>query len=325
MTEYDNLVVYMADSVRRDFFPEFDKGVTVDAVAQGPNTPTSFPAILSGELPNRHGVNWFEHQVQVPTVLDLDQKGFDVGLFDHPDDPIFSVFRNPPRKDFDEIESEPFVWVEREVVTHIPYNEKWSDYGLDETSQDKERVYPGHRGRDYIDLMRLKASMGEHGWSVDRAVANAGNIIQNRDELTEWQESTFRDDFDYIEDYRDSIRRSKERFHKIVSHFEEKGMADNTLFVYCADHGDAFPEDDNNAIIHNASVPEVINVKVHFHNEDVEIPSDLLNRNGEMRLCDIVRVWKSDWDSFSSDLELREDSGFDEEEVKSRLEDLGYD
>lgn len=324
MTEHDSIVIYMADSVRRDFFPEFDDGVTVDAVAQGPNTPRSYPAILSGMGPDKHGVGWFGEQCQMPTVLDLDQNGYDTALFDHPDDAVFGLFGNPPRKDYDEMEP-PFVWTKRETVTHIPYNETWEDYPLDATGQKGERVYPDHRGRDYIDMIRAAGAVQMGELDEDEIEEKGADYFQNRDELTPWQKQKIREGFDYKEDYRKAIARSKQQFLDIVEYLKENDMLEDTLCVYCSDHGDAWPDDNAPGLIHNVVCPEVINVKVHFHNADRSDVEPFLNRNGEMMLKDIVRVWCDGWDEVRHDLDVREADETDEEAVKNRLEDLGYD
>lgn len=88
-----NLVILMADALRADYWPDLE-GTTVKTIAQGTNTPTNFTAILSGVGPQVHGVKFFtmaregyregnpqRQRCKVPTVLDLNQNGYDTSYF----------------------------------------------------------------------------------------------------------------------------------------------------------------------------------------------------------------------------------------------------
>jgi len=132
-----NLVILMADALRADYWPDLE-GTTVETIAQGTNTPTNFTAILSGVGPEKHGVKFFtmaregyregnpqKQRCKVPTILDLNQNGYDTSYFDHPDDPCYLIFNHPPRKKLEDLK-EPFVYVERETATHV-ISEKTGD------------------------------------------------------------------------------------------------------------------------------------------------------------------------------------------------------
>jgi len=257
-----NLVILMADALRADFFPGFP-GTTVKTIADV-NTPKSFTGILSGS--KNHGVEFFtmaregyrkgnpqKQRSQVPTVFDL--SGYDTSYFDHPDDPFYLIVNNPPRKKLEEI-GEPFVYVERETATHVPYGYNWRLHDAEIAEEKDGRKYPDIRGRDYIDEMR------EH----------AG------------EERPF-----FVEDYEKGVELVEDRVEEIATTLKERGSYENTLFVVTSDHGDCFgPYDNCHGFIHNCVCEHVVDVKTCFYDRNVEVDEPLLN-------TDILEVWWPDW------------------------------
>jgi len=250
-----NLVILMADALRADYWPDLE-GTTVETIAQGTNTPTNFTAILSGVGPNKHGVKFFtmarngyregnpqKQRCQAPTVLDLNQNGYDTSYFDHPDDPCYLIFNYPPRKELEELE-EPFVYVERETATHVIYGKNWRIDDVEIAEKKDGRIYEDLRGRDYIDLMR------------------EGEV-------------------DYIEDYERGVEMAEKRLYELVDTLKDTGVYDDTLVAFTSDHGECFGPDDNcpGGWIHNKKCSHVVNIKTTFFEEDMEVDEPLLSKN----------------------------------------------
>jgi len=284
-----NLVIFMADALRADYFPDL-KGTTVKTICQGVNTPTNFTAMLSGVSPQKHGVQFFTNQsCQVPTVLDLPD--YDTSYYDHPDDPMYKILNNPPRKELEDME-EPFVYVERETSTHVIYGRNWR---LDDVTIRKSkdgRAYSDMDGKEYIQRMR-------------------------------------EDKVDYIEDYEEGVEIAKKRLLELVDKLKDMGVYDDTLIIMTADHGEAFPEDGRKGIIHNVVCPEVINVKTCFYDRDLDVEEpiktvDIIRvwRDNIMEKLEKIEIESEDIKKEApTDTKLPEQ---EEKEVKDRLEKLGY-
>jgi len=100
---------------------------------------------------------------------------------------------------------------------------------------------------------------------------------------------------DYVEDYEQGVEIAEERLYELVNTLKNMGVYENTLVVFTSDHGEAFPEDERQGIIHNVQCPEVVNIKTTFFEENISIDEPLLSKN-------IVRIWKPEWDKIKSDL-----------------------
>jgi len=237
LPEVENLYLMMADSLRWDFVPKL-KGTTVCTITQGSNTPQNFPTILAGR--RDHGVRWFVDSIKVPTVLSLSNHGYDVSYYDHPDDPMkVHVLSDPPRKKLRDMEP-PFVYIERETSTHIPYGRNWREEKI-EIRRTQGRRYPDIWGREYVAMM-------------------------------------MRGEVDYVSDYKKGVEKVRLRFLNHAKMLKEKGVFDNTLMILTSDHGDAWGE--NGRWAHNVTTPETIHVPTVFYQRYIDnLPQPFLSRH----------------------------------------------
>lgn len=303
MADKPSLVLFIADALRRDFWPTFPGAdAEVGVMTAGPNSPAGIPALVTGQSPDEHGVTWFHDEVRVPTVFDLEQWGYDVSYYDHPADVMYSVLGHPPRKRLADLE-EPFVYVERATETHTPYGLTWRDledaHDVQVHDTSEGRVYPEcltggawENGEDYIELMC-------HG------------------------------DIDWLGDYRAGRDLAYERFNALLDTlYMDLDCRENTVSVFTADHGEAFGGpigwDDCRHTIHNDPGCDHVNkVKATFYG-DVDPPHP-------MRQVDILAEWDEEWRGGRDGLEMmdREPNpgwlrAHEEGVDKERLRDLGY-
>lgn len=300
--EKENLMIYMVDALRADHWPDLP-GTTVDTIAGGTGTPIAFPCLLCGVSSVEHRNQWFwNSEIKSPSIFDLEQEGYDVGMFDHPADRTFDMLRHPPFKPLEQVDP-PFAWVERRLETHTPYGvswqhlERWEDIGPRPAPREP-RVYPEEYtsgdwkdGNEYIQKMR----QGEIDWKKD---------------------------------YEKGVERAVEDFEERVDLLERAGVLDDTLVIFTADHGEAWGGgigyDDCSHQIHNERCEHVMNIKTTFYNEDIEVPEPL-------RQQDTLAVWDERWYRGRDDLEMmdREPNKVREgergtEAAKERLRQLGY-
>ena len=120
-----NFVIFIADSLRYDYYPKEleDYGFVVKCIAQSIFTPVSLASIATGLNPPRHMVKDFSTSIPstIPTIFDLP---INVSYWDHPYDPLYRVLRRPPRIPLEKLD-EPFIYVERCDETHVPYDPKF--------------------------------------------------------------------------------------------------------------------------------------------------------------------------------------------------------
>jgi len=149
--EVENVLLYACDALRWDALPETiaEEGVTFKTVAQSTWSPPCFATLSTGLYPEHHGVLKFNHELAdgVETVYDID--GLDGAYYNkHPNDRLADVFGVPQDRSIADLD-EPFFYVERDLITHAPYNEVDStDAGayLERVGSDWDRLR-----KDYYD------------------------------------------------------------------------------------------------------------------------------------------------------------------------------
>lgn len=285
--EYPNFYLFLSDALRRDFFPDNLKGTTVPAKAAGHHTPESFTSVLTGLPSDEHGVKRFPESVEVPTVFELSQKGYDISFWDHPDDVTYKVYRFPQRKPLEELE-EPFIFIHRDTATHAPYPTDWKQETMEQSKGTEGRVYPEISGPEYI-----------------QKIAN--------------------DEVDYRQDYMDAVKRSIKYFMEDMKKLKDMGVYDNTFKVFTSDHGDNWDRS-NGPLAHAAEIPVVMDVAINFYDHDVDV-SSFEDETGEMNIMDILRVWTDwDETRGELHVKGSEEAERDEieDKVRERLVELGY-
>lgn len=132
-----NVLLFVSDSLRFDFLPEDIKnmGVSLKTVASSLYTASSFPSMLTGLYPPKHGVHTWSDALAKDTKTLLDLEGFHTSLWcettwtDSPPDEsgIHRVLNGPAGIPLTEIK-EPFVYVEDDKGGHCPYGRSFGQY-----------------------------------------------------------------------------------------------------------------------------------------------------------------------------------------------------
>mgnify|MGYP006279173121 FL=1 len=185
-----NVLLYVCDALRWDALPSSvaERGVTVKTVAQSTWSPPCFTTLSTGRYPQRHGVLEFSHELAegVETVYDI--PGLDGAYYNkHPNDRLADVFGVPQDRPIADL-TEPFLFLERDLTTHTPYDER--------------------------------AATGTEGYLSD-----VGS------------------DWDRIRaEYERGVGKSVAIFEDRLDELRERGVLDETLVVFTADHGELLGE-----------------------------------------------------------------------------------
>ncbi|RLF16864.1 MAG: hypothetical protein DRZ82_10355 [Thermoprotei archaeon] len=153
-----NFVIFIADSLRYDYYPKEleDYGFVVKCIAQSIFTPVSLASIATGLNSPRHMVKDFSTSVlsTIPTIFDLP---INVSYWDHPYDPLYGVLRHPSRIPLEKLK-EPFIYMEGTCETHVPY---------DPSYKNKPNGY-----REYVKVVRLNKNrlIGDYKKAIERGI-----------------------------------------------------------------------------------------------------------------------------------------------------------
>lgn len=184
-----NVYIFLADAVRHDALPDAvaRRGLSFKTVAHALATPQCLPTIVSGQLPPKHGVTWFQHTMRdFPTIFDLD--GFQTGYSEllWPGHALQDVLGEPGEAAIESVE-EPFVVFEHDNGGHAPYPEVEAD--------------------NPAEMLRE---------------------IDSDEKLCSLYEKT--------------VQGSADRFVKRLEILDDRGVLDETLVIYMADHGELLGE-----------------------------------------------------------------------------------
>jgi hypothetical protein len=122
--EVENIYIFLADALRYDTVPEgvAERGLKFKTVAHALATPQCLPTIISGRLPPKHGVTWFQHTIrqEVDTIFDIPNLNVTYSELDWPGSALHRVLGGPDEMDLRSIE-EPFIVLEHNNGGHAPY------------------------------------------------------------------------------------------------------------------------------------------------------------------------------------------------------------
>lgn len=139
---WENIFIFVADTLRYDHAPKdiVEEGSLVRTLAPSLHTPVSFSSLVTGKSPEKHNVRGFTDILDnsFTTIFDKFENG---SFYDNPEDPIRThVLKNtPPAKELGDMEP-PFIYLERAMEAHSPYNEIKHGNEVDET-----------KGENYIE------------------------------------------------------------------------------------------------------------------------------------------------------------------------------
>lgn len=121
----ENVVIYVADSLRWDHLPQamYDRGVAFKTVAQSLFSAPSFATLATGLYPQQHGVFDWENRMpeEVKTLFELE--GTASGFWQAGDvagHEIYPILRQDGKTALADLD-EPFVYLERNDDPHVPF------------------------------------------------------------------------------------------------------------------------------------------------------------------------------------------------------------
>jgi hypothetical protein len=160
----ENLLIFVADSLRLDNVPESvaGEGEVVPTLAPSLHTPVALPSILGSVSPSNHSVRGFDQVFSGhETVFDRFGEG---SYYDFEDDPVRKrvLSELPESKELKDLKP-PFVFVERAMETHTPYNQM---HHGNELKRMNDGYYTRSMSRDELKDEYCKGveGAGEHFW-----------------------------------------------------------------------------------------------------------------------------------------------------------------
>ena len=240
---FENVYIYVADALRYDFVPEMltDRWPLVKTVSSSPVSASSFPTLATGLYPPQHGVYRFSDAMdpEIPTVFDL-----------FPGDSPF-YFGVDIRSLSDRNGISPYNHYHR-------FEERLRDIEPPFFVLDRELVTHDPYGYDVS---------GNHLESEEQPFESSKEYWQARGTDTEA----------ILEDYRQGAQIAMRRFWDRMDILRERGLREDTLVIFTADHGELLAE--HGFLQHSGGAPvfpELVYVPTLFCNEGVEVEGDFM-------------------------------------------------
>lgn len=143
----ENVVIFIADSVRYQSVPDevSQTGVEARAIAPSTFTASSVPSLLTGQYPSSHQVWSFDDGLPELPALFSD---FEETAFNYDDEFHLQPrsLHHPERKSLAELET-PFVYVYHDRGGHFPYDRPFDDY------EDMRSFFEAYRDSDTLSQM----------------------------------------------------------------------------------------------------------------------------------------------------------------------------
>lgn len=181
MNGIKNVVLFVSDSLRYDFLPEWirDQGVCFKTVAQSTHSPPSFATLSTGRYPPEHGVHKFGQDLAEGVETTYNMSDFD-GLYFHEgrftDDPFFRIYDIDQPRHISEL-GEPFWYLERDTTTHAPYIRNGFIKGYTAESYFKENQSWDKLAKDYRKTIRESFNILERRMDILEKLGRLDNTL----------------------------------------------------------------------------------------------------------------------------------------------------
>jgi len=165
--KFDNLVVFVSDSLRIDYTPSGldELGVGFKTVAQSTHSPPSFTTLSTGLYPRQHGVHGWTDRISgnIQTIFDV--KSHKPGYFQSGNpstDPMYTILGVDESTPLSNLES-PFIYMERHDATHVPFGG---------TEVDSFGEYFQTRGNEYTRIKEEYETAADIAFDRFRSILN---------------------------------------------------------------------------------------------------------------------------------------------------------
>ena len=233
--EVENVVLFVADSVRADALPESvaAAGTTVETAAPSTFTATSVPSLLTGQYPVGHRVWGFGDQLDRPPAL---VEGFDEVTCTAP---LFGT-------DFDDPRKKPVFRVLNLPDCAVAASESSTALSFANGDADEPFCYFEHH----------------HGGHVVYGDPEHDDRVRDQS-AAEYCRAVGGDDERLRADYDRGVAAAARRFLEIRDALETAELLSETLLVFTSDHGEGLGE--HGVFTHGAPMtPEVVRVPTVF-------------------------------------------------------------
>lgn len=240
---FENVYVYISDALRYDSVPKrlTEQWPLIKTVSSSPVSASSFPSIATGLYPPQHGVYQFTEVMNpdIPTIFDLFPG----------DSPFYFGVDIKSLSD-------------REGITaynnYHRFEERLRSIDSPFFVMDRELITHDPYGYDVS---------GTHLTADDRAFDSSEEYWQSRRGDTEA----------ILDDYRLGARTAVERFERRMDVLRERGLLEETLVIFTADHGELLAE--RGFLQHSGGAPiypELVYVPTLFCSEGVRVRGDFM-------------------------------------------------